>query len=375
MAGGIYLIQDGGRLVEMNEEGYESEDLLQGLLAQHPNLLAGDQIDNLQPRRWLLVSRERGLPSEEGGQLRWSVDHLFLDQDAIPTIVEVKRSSDTRIRREVVGQMLDYAANAVVYWPIETMRAEFEANHADPQRVVADLLGDNGTDEEDFWDWAKTNLQAGKVRLVFVADEIPLELRRVVEFLNQQMNPAEVLAVEVKQYVGEENVKALVPRVIGQTAEAQRIKSGTTRARRQWDQTAFFDELHEQAPEAVEPAKAIFEWALANTSRIVWGKGKHYGTFSPAVVHKGVEHKPLQVWTGDYLYVQFGDMRSRPPFSDEHKRLEFLRRLNEIPDVTLPDEAIDKYPSMPLTPLNDEAALKRFLATLDWVVQEIRRSE
>jgi len=40
-----------------------------------------------------------------------------LDQDAIPTIVEVKRSTDTRIRREVVGQMLGYAANAVVYCP------------------------------------------------------------------------------------------------------------------------------------------------------------------------------------------------------------------------------------------------------------------
>ena len=32
----------------------------------------------------------------------------------MPTLVEVKRSSDTRIRREVVGQMLHYAANAVV---------------------------------------------------------------------------------------------------------------------------------------------------------------------------------------------------------------------------------------------------------------------
>jgi len=28
-------------------------------------------------------------------------------------VVEVKRGTDTRIRREVVGQMLDYAANAV----------------------------------------------------------------------------------------------------------------------------------------------------------------------------------------------------------------------------------------------------------------------
>ena len=33
-----------------------------------------------------------------------------LDQDAIPTLVKVERSSDTRVRCEVVGQMLDYAA-------------------------------------------------------------------------------------------------------------------------------------------------------------------------------------------------------------------------------------------------------------------------
>lgn len=61
------------------------------------------------PRRWLLVSREWGVPREEGGGGHWSLDHLFLDQEGVPTLVEVKRSSDTRLRREVVGQMLDYA--------------------------------------------------------------------------------------------------------------------------------------------------------------------------------------------------------------------------------------------------------------------------
>ena len=82
-------------------------------------MLSGYQINPGAPRRWLLVKREAGLPSEIEGINRWSVDHLFLDQEGIPTLVEVKRSSDSRIRREVVGQMLDYAANAVVYWPIE----------------------------------------------------------------------------------------------------------------------------------------------------------------------------------------------------------------------------------------------------------------
>lgn len=38
--------------------------------------------------------------------------------------------------------------------------------------------------------------------MVFVADTIPTELRRIVEFLNEQIDPAEILAVEVRQFVG-----------------------------------------------------------------------------------------------------------------------------------------------------------------------------
>lgn len=371
MSGGIYLIQKDGQLVEMNEKAYDTEDLLQGLLARYPNLLAGDQMDASQPRRWLLISRERGVPAEEGGGYRWSVDHLFLDQDAIPTIVEVKRSTDTRIRREVVGQMLDYAANAVVYWPVETIRAEFEAQHENPQQAIADFLGGIETDKEDLWQKAKTNLQAGKVRLVFVSDEIPPTLRRVVEFLNQQMDPAEVLAVEIKQYVGGDS-KTLVPRLIGQTAEAEQRKSGATRPGRQWDEARFFQQLDTEAPEAVEPARAIFEWATNHASRIAWGKGKQYGTFTPVIDHGGAEHKPIQVWTGDYFYVMFGDMKNQPPFTDERKRLELLSRLTDILGVTMPDKAIDKYPSIPLTAIGSGNSRARFLEVLDWIVREIR---
>jgi len=123
---GIYLVRDNGDLVAMSEGPYDSEEVLQDLLARYPDLLAGDQAAGRQ-QRWLLVCRESPVPGELDGSARWSVDHLFLDADGVPTLVEVKRSSDTRIRREVVGQMLDYAANAVAFWPVEKIRAEFEA--------------------------------------------------------------------------------------------------------------------------------------------------------------------------------------------------------------------------------------------------------
>ena len=145
VSGGIFLLRGDDELVEMRESPYEAEDVLQALIARFPSLLAGDQYSGDIPRRWLLVGREAALPDDEDAAGRWSVDHLFLDQDAVPTLVEVKRSSDTRIRREVVGQMLDYAANGVVYWPLEQLREIFarqcERDDRDPDLVVSELAG------------------------------------------------------------------------------------------------------------------------------------------------------------------------------------------------------------------------------------------
>jgi hypothetical protein len=74
--------------------------------------------------------------------------------------------------------------------------------------------------------------------MVFVADEISLALAHVVEFFNAQMDPAEVLAVEVEQFAND-TVQTMVPRVIGQTAEAESKKTVAT-AQRRWDESSFF---------------------------------------------------------------------------------------------------------------------------------------
>jgi hypothetical protein len=95
---------------------------LQRLLELNPDLLPGAQIDPEVPRRWMLIKREKQVPDPSSGLARWSVDMLFVDQDARPTFVECKRHDDTRSRREVVAQMLDYAANGPFYWTKEEMR-------------------------------------------------------------------------------------------------------------------------------------------------------------------------------------------------------------------------------------------------------------
>ncbi len=48
------------------------------------------------------------------------------------------------------------------------------------------------------------------------------------------MSPTEVLGVEIKQYVGRDNLKTFVPRIVGQTEQArtQKIGGGERRASR-----------------------------------------------------------------------------------------------------------------------------------------------
>ena len=287
----IFLLQD-SNLVEMREQPYDSEDLLQRLLAEHPTILAGDQFDGARPARWLLVKREAGVPDGDAAADRWSLDHLFLDQDGVPTLVEVKRSSDTRIRREVVGQMLDYAANSVAYWPGGAIRARFEATcvaaHQDAIESLATFLypeGEGAAPEdsiETFWQRVDTNLKAGKVRLVFVADLIPPELRRVVEFLNTQMNPAEVLAIEIRQFVGS-GVRTLVPTVIGQTAQAEARRRGRTSGAR-WDRDTFFSTLKSRRGDRIVAiAESLLDWSERNSPRIGWGEGTRDGSCYPIV--------------------------------------------------------------------------------------------
>lgn len=370
--GGVFVLREDGQLVEMSGQQFESEDAFQDLLARHTKLLPGDQISSTSPRRWLLISREMGVPSEQDGGDRWSLDHLLLDQDGIPTFVEVKRSSDTRIRREVVGQMLDYAANAVVYWSVEQMSAAFERDCEHdgiaPAERLPEFLGDE-RDPGEFWQLVKTNLQAGKIRLLFVADIIPQELRRIVEFLNEQMDPAEVLAVEVRLFEGE-GMKTLVPRVYGQTVETERKKRpGKSTAKPALSESEFLARVDESCgPGAAGIVRRILEWTRERLGEPRWGST----SFSVAVSHNGFRHTLFNIWDGAGIAFLFGRIRTREPFNDESRLREFAQRLNKIPDVNI--DRLEGEPRFELSALGNDDALEQFIEAVEWAVTQIEES-
>ena len=201
-------------LEPLEEEPFCSEDMLQALIANNPEVLDGGQVRPDDPRRWVLITREKGIAERSDAGGRWSLDHLLIDQDAVPTLVEVKRSSNSELRRTFVGQLLEYAAHAAVTWTANELRQTFESagdgQAFDPDEKIKQLLQtDVEPDIDAFWKAVATNLAARRLRLLFVADEIPDPLERVITFLNEQMPHIEVLAVEIKQFRGESRFRQL----------------------------------------------------------------------------------------------------------------------------------------------------------------------
>ena len=227
----IYTWTEERALQALEETAFATEDELQALIAEHPELLDGEQIRPGDARRWILIKREKGIAPAAGSGALWAVDHLIVDQNAVPTLVEVKRGSNPEVRRTIIGQMLEYAAHAPETWTVEELREAFEGgareDGRDPDDELAALLDTEGEPDADgFWEDVSTNLAARRLRLLFVADAIPDPLARVVTFLNAQMPGIEVLAVEIKRFRGE-FVQTVVPRVIGRAAgSSARGRSG-----------------------------------------------------------------------------------------------------------------------------------------------------
>lgn len=117
------LIQDqlGVRALE---EGYASEEELQTFLKEHPDLMPLEEIELSAPGL-LCIGWEVGLAS--GAE-----DILYIDQNGLLTVVETKLRKNPEARREVVGQILEYAAQMSA-WSSADVERQAEKFFASPE--------------------------------------------------------------------------------------------------------------------------------------------------------------------------------------------------------------------------------------------------
>lgn len=320
MAQGIVYVVDGDELRRMVPSAPESEDRMQQLVARYPELITDGDGD------LLLVARE---PSIGDGETtgRWALDHLFVTREAVPVLVELKRASDTRIRREVVGQLIDYAANASAHWGPGTIAASFARTVGQDaaESALAAFIGDH--DPQDFWEQVDANLVAGRIKLVFVADIIPRELATVVEFLNEQMK-AEVRAIELRWFSGDGNLTTLTPRVIGETSRAIATKRRATGAQLDVD-SWITDRIASHQPNAVPGVKVACSIA-AELGGSVFVPSSAGSIVASWPTEEGKNTYPFGVYPSGMVVLRLGYLKNRPAFSSEASRQALYDELSAL---------------------------------------------
>ena len=355
----IYTVDPAGTLTAMRPSEPRSEDFMQQLVAAHPELIA-DQDGAL-----LLIRREQPISDREEGGGRWSIDHLFVTRSGIPVLVELKRAVDTRLRREVVGQMLDYAANGTAYWQggriAESFAASMAQQNRDADAELATFLA--GTSEpQDFWQQVDANFSAGRIKMVFVADTIPRELARIVEFLNEQMK-ADVRAVELSWFESEGGMTALTPRVIGETERAQNEKAARTTLPPIGREAWIEEHLAKFGGETVEAAE--------NFIRVVEEAGGHaevttaQGSIIAVLELPAGRLFPMGLNRAGRGMIQFSlsYLVSRPAFAPEEVRQSLYDELASVVG-TLTTAKLNGFPAFPVLRLNEPSVqhgLREFL--------------
>lgn len=384
----MYNVEADKTLTPLVETKYERELDLQELLASYAPLLAGDQMTPGSPRRFVLITDQAGIAISENGATYFSLDLLFLDQNAVPTLVEVKRSADTRARREVVGQLLEYATNACAFWTSETIRASFQAQclkqRKDPDLVLAEHLGLEVSDCEAFWQQLAENLRLERLRLVFVADSWSVETQRIVEFLNRHMD-CDVHAVEVKQFSGR-NSKTLVSRVINPSvAESERKSANSYKPGETWTEERFYSELENNVGLASVNLFRSIQRDLLELNRVrpFYGAGKTLGSIimtymgdRDAVIYKsGRDAVFCTLWTNGIIELDIQYVLNYPPFDRVEVRNDYISRITQIPGVTIPDDRRDKRPGISWSLLQDPSSKAQFISAQTWLVDQLALSD
>jgi len=193
----------------------------------------------------------------------WRLDHLLVDQRGVLTFVEAKLRENRESRRQVIGQILEYAANAQEYWGNGLARKLASEYWRDKGTDVDDVLraAFGEIDAEAFWAEVEANLRRGKVRLIIATDDLRPEVRRVIEYLNQQLKTVEVFGLEIRCFGDSPDSGVIVPFVIGQTQAAYDEKGRPPL--KSWTP----DELrryYESQPDDNLRTRQLLDWAVQN---------------------------------------------------------------------------------------------------------------
>lgn len=161
------------------------------------------------------------------------LDNLYISPEGYITIVETKLWRNPEARREVVGQIIDYAQD-ISTWDYEKLDTTVKAYNQKYSGVTDGIIETVGKQQEldtgqerELIDTISRNLRKGRFLLLIVGDGIREEVEALTDFLNRSAQLQFTLGlVELQIYRvmegGNKDALLVIPQVVMRTREISR---------------------------------------------------------------------------------------------------------------------------------------------------------
>lgn len=349
------LLIDGKNSKVIDKVKFTEEGKLQDYLEEYPSLIPLAEIVE-GASDLLCIGREVGAGPG-------AIDLLFIDKDGLLTVVETKLAKNPEARRTVIGQIIEYASY-ISQWTADKV---YETANAYLKSDLDEAMGNMG---EDFRSNIGQNLRNGKMRLIIAVDELIEPLRATVTFLNSYSN-FDILLLQVSNFEESKSRKVLIPSLFGYAPKT----TTTGGPRRHWDTESFFIDTRARCePKIADTITKLYEFTKSNADGISWGTGTSVGSFTFRKLRYAILVSIFTVYSNDSIAFNFGEMKGKEV---KEELLQFFRaKLNEIPGINIPEEAISigKFPSITAEILTEAENLKHFQDTVLALCQQIESS-
>lgn len=193
------------------------EKWLQSLIDTNPQILPVNEIESFYSP---LISIGREIETKVG-----PIDNLFISPDGYITLVETKLWRNPQARREVVGQILDYAKE-LTKLTFEDLDAKIRKSNNESKGIL-EFINENypidDFDKQSLIDKISNNLKRGRFLLLIVGDGIRESVEDLVNFLNSVTQlDFTISIVELKIYKSKNNDTLIIPNTLFKTIEIGR---------------------------------------------------------------------------------------------------------------------------------------------------------
>lgn len=211
-----HLLQDGEPLALTplslkNGVGQMSEAALQDFVHKNPQCLPIAEIDPIYAGPVPLC---REMRTNAG-----AIDNVMITPSGLPVLIECKLWRNPEGRREVVGQILDYAKE-LSRWTASDLQREVARHVKGEGNPILALLREAGhaVDEIAFNDALTHNLKRGRFLLLIIGDGIREGVEAIAEYLQAHAGLHFSLGlVEMPIYDADGGLRLVVPRVLART--------------------------------------------------------------------------------------------------------------------------------------------------------------